>query len=318
MISVVVPCYNIENYIEKTIKSVLNQTYSDYELLLVNDGSTDKTLKFLKKYENLDKRINIIDKKNGGVSSARNSGIEKSKGEYIYFLDGDDTIEEDFFEKAINIFNLNREIDILSFGFDIVSEKNEQIKKYSFKKYDKKVFDSEDFLNKYFLKKIRQNMCSFIAKREIIIKNNIKFSEGIAYGEDQEFQIKTIFNSKKIYYDEKCYFHYLKRENSAVNEKIKLKRLDLIKIFIEIKKNLQEKSNNKTLLTNLNNYVGNIFFFLFREGKRKGGDEEYFGSLYEYDFILEDASLNFSKYGIVLYVLSKLYFINKKIFKKII
>ena len=97
--SIIVPCYNVEKYIEKTIKSILTQTFDDFELILVNDGSTDKTKNILDEYFQKDKRINVINKKNSGVSEARNEGIKIAVGKYIYFLDGDDYITNDFYQK---------------------------------------------------------------------------------------------------------------------------------------------------------------------------------------------------------------------------
>ena len=101
MISIIIPVYNIEKYIEKAIVSVVNQTCPDFELLLINDGSTDSSYEICKKWEEKDNRIKVISKENGGVSSARNLGMELAKGEYLFFLDGDDWIREDCFEKLL-------------------------------------------------------------------------------------------------------------------------------------------------------------------------------------------------------------------------
>ena len=92
LVSIVVPVYNCENYIERCIKSLLEQTYKNIEIILINDGSKDRSLDICKKYSNIDKRIVIIDKKNEGVSKARNTGIKKSNGKFISFVDADDLI----------------------------------------------------------------------------------------------------------------------------------------------------------------------------------------------------------------------------------
>ena len=97
-ISVVVPIYNVEKYLEKCIKSILNQTYNNLEIILVNDGSTDNCLNICKKFEKIDKRIFVINKENGGLSEARNYGIDKATGKYITFVDSDDYIDEDYLE----------------------------------------------------------------------------------------------------------------------------------------------------------------------------------------------------------------------------
>ena len=102
LISVVVPAYNIENYIERCIKSILNQTYSNIEVIIVDDGSTDNTGSIIDKYALKDHRVIPLHKENGGVSSARMEGIDRAKGEWIGFVDGDDVIEENMYEVLLN------------------------------------------------------------------------------------------------------------------------------------------------------------------------------------------------------------------------
>ena len=99
MISVIIPIYNVEKYLTKCIESVINQTYKNLEIILVNDGSTDNSKEIIDKYSSIDSRIKVINKKNGGLSDARNVGIELAKGEYITFLDSDDWIELNMYEK---------------------------------------------------------------------------------------------------------------------------------------------------------------------------------------------------------------------------
>ena len=102
MITVIIPIYNVSKYLKNCLESVINQTYKNLEIICVNDGSTDNSLEILKEYKERDERIIIIDKKNAGVSAARNDGIEKASGEYLFCVDGDDYIDEDFFEKFYN------------------------------------------------------------------------------------------------------------------------------------------------------------------------------------------------------------------------
>jgi glycosyltransferase involved in cell wall biosynthesis len=307
MFSIIVPCYNLEDYIQISIESVLNQTYSNFELILVNDGSVDNTLNILKSYEKQYERIVIIDKENGGVSSARNRGLEIARGEYIYFLDGDDTVESNLLENAKEFFDRNSNVDIFSFGFNIIDENNNILKSHVFANHGEKIIDSNQFLSLYFNKRIRQCMCSFIVKKDLLINNNLKFSKDIAYGEDQEMQLKAIFHSNKIYYDSKCYFHYLKRNDSAVNKKINIKRIDLIKSFERLKLYFENHNIKEVILSDLNNYIGIIFLFLLKEGKQKQGDTLYFDELNKYVYHLKNVSFSFSKYGIINFIFSKIY-----------
>ncbi len=111
-ISVIVPVYNVENYLEECLESLVNQTFKDMEIICVNDGSTDKSGEILKKYED---RITIITQENGGLSSARNSGIEAAQGKYIGFVDSDDWVDRDFYEKLYNaIEETNADIAVAS------------------------------------------------------------------------------------------------------------------------------------------------------------------------------------------------------------
>ncbi len=101
-VSVIVPVYNVEKYLEECIESLINQTLTDIEIICINDGSTDNSLKILEELQKKDNRIKIINQKNSGVSSARNNGIENATGEYIGFVDSDDWIDSDYYEKLYN------------------------------------------------------------------------------------------------------------------------------------------------------------------------------------------------------------------------
>lgn len=120
-ISIIVPIYNVEKYIEKCIQSILNQTFSDFELILVNDGSTDSCGEICDKYKKLDDRIIVIHKVNGGLSSARNAGIDIARGEYIGFIDSDDYIHEKMYEILYN--------NAITYNSDIVICKKEMFMK---------------------------------------------------------------------------------------------------------------------------------------------------------------------------------------------
>ena len=115
-ISIIVPVYNVEKYLEKCIKSILNQTFTDFELILVNDGSTDKSGVICDNYKNIDDRIIVIHKKNEGLSSARNSGLDIAKGRYIGFVDSDDYINNDMYHKLYEaLIKNNSDISICKF-----------------------------------------------------------------------------------------------------------------------------------------------------------------------------------------------------------
>ena len=108
LISIVIPVYNVENYLEKCLNSVINQTYKNLEIIVVNDGSTDKSGDICDKYSEIDKRIKVIHKKNGGLSDARNAGINVAKGKYIGFVDSDDYIDKEMYNIMYNNIMVNK------------------------------------------------------------------------------------------------------------------------------------------------------------------------------------------------------------------
>ena len=129
VISVIVPFYNAEQHIAHCIESILSQTFKYFELVLVNDGSIDNSAKICYQYSQNDSRINYLEKENGGPGSARNLGIKEAKGEYVYFVDGDDWIEEDLLEVCWNVLKSERP-DIIIFGY-VVDHVNKEGKTIS-------------------------------------------------------------------------------------------------------------------------------------------------------------------------------------------
>ena len=116
--SVIIPIYNVEGYIDKCVSSVLGQNYSNFEVILVNDGSTDNSAKKACKYTRCDARVQLINKENGGLSDARNAGLERATGDYVIFLDSDDYWKDETLSSIENSLN-NKESDIVVFGFDV-------------------------------------------------------------------------------------------------------------------------------------------------------------------------------------------------------
>lgn len=306
MFSIIIPCYNVEKSINKTVKSVLVQQFKDFELILVNDGSTDKTYDLLNNLKSIDNRIVVIHKSNKGVSSARNSGFECAKGDYVYFLDADDLIEPDLLQNAYISFNNSKNIDIFSFGYDI--KDNNNTRDLSFPKYNNQFFEPALFLRMYFSKQIRQHLCSTLYRKDLIQSNGLHFPEDTAYGEDQDFQLKAILHSRGIYYSSVCYYHYIKRAGSAVNKKIPLKRLDLLRMLNKLEIYFNNKIADKKIMNSLNNYQCITYFFLILEGLKKNGNKEYFNQLIQYSSCLKKAKFELSKYALLAFAISKMCF----------
>lgn len=227
-ISVIVPVYNVEKYIEKCLNSLVNQTLEEIEIIVVNDGSPDNSEKiinkFLKKYPS---KIKYFVKENGGQGSARNFGLTKANGEYIGYVDSDDYVEIDMYEKMYKKAK-EKNSDIVICGSynvnEITGERIEEIDKIYFEDYK---------INAFFGRKAVWNK---IYKKEIIEKNNLTFRSKVWY-EDLDFTLNTIINAKKIDYVNEPFYDYLIREGSTMNNSNVDRNLEIFLAFDEVIKN---------------------------------------------------------------------------------
>lgn len=304
--SIIIPCYNVEKYISKTIESVLNQTFGNFELILINDGSKDKTIEIIEFYKKQDKRIKVINKSNEGVSKTRNLGIELAKGEYLYFLDGDDCVENNLLENA-NLILKNKRIDMFSFGYDI--KNNQWLKVCCNKKYDEKLFTSKEFLIKFLNKEINQHICSFIIKKEIL--KRIEFDSKLITGEDLDFFMRLLLEKDfYIYRKSFPYFHYIIRENSATTRKIiPFKNLNTLDSLDLIREQMVDKE-----IYEFKEYHIIRFFNIIKSLAENGFIEEDYikikNKFKETEYILKDLKLEFNKRSILLNILKFFYKIN--------
>ncbi len=226
-ISVIIPVYNVEQYLEKCLNSITGQTLKDIEIICINDGSTDNSLKILEDYQKNDSRIKIINKKNEGQGIARNEGLKIANGEYILFVDPDDWIEELWaFEFLYNKF-IETNAQIIHFDFQSFSEKKQKID--SIKHFSKsikktlgvKISDNSTYnwLNIPNLKfpEMELTVWCRMFSTNFIKENNIFFAP-FKHSEDNIFIISACFLAKKMLYVEKVFYNYRKRENSALNK----------------------------------------------------------------------------------------------------
>lgn len=241
-VSVIIPIYNVEKYLERCLKSVINQSLKDLEIICVNDGSEDKCIDILNFYQDKDSRIIVINKKNGGLSSARNAGIKIAKGEYIYFIDPDDYIESWALEELIYISQKNN-CDVVLSGYK-TNPTNEVINPlYDNKRYDdgiKMILDN----NKVHTHNDLCFVWRCIFKSKLINDNNILFKEDIKIGEDFIFNLEVLSKSKGIYVSNKCFYNYtVDNNNSLMKTPYKSFLEDSIVKQYEIKKELSIKLN---------------------------------------------------------------------------
>lgn len=201
LISIIVPCYNQAQYLDECLQSILDQTFQDWECIIVDDGSPDNTEEIAQKWVHKDIRFSYYKKENGGVASARNFGIEKSKGKWILPLDGDDKIGENYFSAAIEKFTE---------GFDLV---------YCYANYFgviNRKFDLPDYSFKTLLN-FNIIFCSAFFNKEKL--QNLRYDESLLHGlEDWEFWISYLSKNDKVFRLPETYFYYRIKETSRNQE----------------------------------------------------------------------------------------------------
>ena len=217
--SVIVPVYKVEEYLVGCIESVLNQTFSDFELILVDDGSPDKCPEICDNYQEKDSRIKVVHKQNGGLASARRAGIKVAEGEYVFNLDSDDLIEKDTLECAYNIIKENG-CEIVSFAYRWV--KNGQTVKITEDGLDEGFYDEEDIKKHIYPRLLmdkNMNHVSYylsgkVIKREFLTPLQLAVSEKISLGEDLCCVVPCYLNAKSVYISKKLAYLYTIRVDS--------------------------------------------------------------------------------------------------------
>lgn len=216
-ISVIVPIYNVEKYLKKCVDSIINQTLTNIEIILVNDGSTDNCGQIIDEYANNDKRIVVVHKENGGQSSAKNMGLDIAKGKYIGFIDSDDFIHNDMYKNLYDAIE-NSKADICVCGREAYSEAGKLYYKKELEEelIDLNCYSIQDYITKKLFYKHTVSGCNKIYKRDIITKNNIRF-EDVSYvgSEDALFNFEVLLNINKIKSINKIGYTQLSRYGST-------------------------------------------------------------------------------------------------------
>lgn len=226
-VSIIIPCYNIEKYLDNCFKSLDNLTYQNLEIIFINDGSPDNSLSKIQNYCNLNKKAKVISKQNGGLSSARNTGIDNATGDYIYFYDPDDILHPSVIEVVIKVLQ-NQDLQMAVFGFQ-KSKDGKSYEQYKFKKGKNtklKFYNQEECLQQYLSQK-EFDFCVWnkIYQRDIIVKNNIRFDDCCRYGEDTKFNYLYMKNINRCVLIQKQLYYYIQRKNSLVHQKFNENRL---------------------------------------------------------------------------------------------
>ena len=221
-VSVVVPVYNLEDYIEKCIQSILDQTYKNYELILVDDGSTDHSYDMCQKYSESYDNIFAYSQENGGPNAARLTGVENSTGEYILFVDGDDWIESNMLEELVKKQQESGAEIVTSGAYRGVGEqctkKVDSLNEGIYEKEDLKEIYSRLLINHKFAEPgILHYLWGKLINKKLIIKALKVIPKSINYGEDVVALFVCIVNTKSVMITKQIFYHYVMRDNSAVN-----------------------------------------------------------------------------------------------------
>lgn len=234
-ISVVMPVYNKEMYLDKTLQCILNQSYKNFEVIIVNDGSTDNTKKICDEYAEKDSRISVYHIENGGVSNARNTGLKYVTGEYIQFIDADDCINEGIFEKYESILE-NKSYDILFSTYNKVDYLGNILTKVDVGYYGKCM--KEQILMDFVKKQVNTGYYGCVSnkliRKDIISENKLKFNKRIPLAEDFDFFLDVYRYSNSYYFMDFNSFNYL--QNTQNSSMLLYDNLDYyIQLLINIK-----------------------------------------------------------------------------------
>lgn len=250
LFSIIMPVYNAEFFLKKGIQSVLDQTYINFELIIVNDGSTDKSLELIYQYQESDSRIKVINQMNQGVSVARNNGIKAAVGEYVGFLDSDDYIDVTLISEVASILS-KYWVDIIDFDFKRVA--NEKIINKVPNDIEIGLYTDEDIkfdifpnliCNQSLENDFIKSVCNKFFKLSFIKNNNLTFNREIPIGEDYLFTVESMLSCTKYFHmSNKGLYHYLDNVDSVTHNKI-YNRWNISVIFLE---ELKKLINNKII-----------------------------------------------------------------------
>lgn len=287
LLSVIVPVYNIENYIEKCIYSILNQTYKNLDIILVDDGSTDTSGIVCDNLAKKDHRIRVIHKQNGGLSDARNKGLDVAKGEYISFIDGDDYIEPDmYFDMMTSMREQQCDISVCEI---LKTEPTRTIitKPYPYGDTEYTILNKEKVIIDLLQDKIDVSACNKVYKREVI--NDTRFPYGKT-NEDFPFMSRVLTKTNKVIVINKAYYNYIQRENSITTTAFNIKQFDKYYNCLDVCDFIENNSPNVAI--EAKHYLWYQTFCLLKKVYIDGLEHTYFEVVKEMRKTMKKNSLN--------------------------
>jgi len=336
-VSIIVPIYNAEKVLSRCIDSILNQSYKNLEIILINDGSKDKSIDIIREYEKLDSRIKVINNSNKGVSETRNIGVSQATGEYIQFIDSDDYIELDMIEKTIKLIE-KEDADCVITGLflDIVTDKGIDS---AIQTFEKSICKDKKSIAQNVLKRLNgtyiNSPVNKLYKKSIITNNNIKMDKNIDLGEDLIFNLEYMKFCNCVVFSEETYYHYCMQVQENLTFKYRSDKLQLMEnLFKKCESYFKEARLSKAEITDLNALFIKWMYSCFLDLNNKDCNlkfrEKYKyikKNIKKYRYIIDDANnlgvmlkilkLTFMSPTIV-FIISKFIYIIKVKFRKIL
>jgi glycosyltransferase EpsJ len=272
-ISVIVPIYNVENYLEKCLNSILNQSFKNLELILVNDGSTDSSENICRKYKKKDDRVKLITKKNEGVSSARNVGLNEATGKYVAFIDPDDSISDMYFKRLFSIAE-EKNLDAVICGYKTVPSNINVVPHFNLNK----IMNGKDLILSSPNVHSDNDLCfswRTLYNLELINENNIRFNERLFVGEDVIFNLEYLLASNRVYaISDSLYFYTINNPNSAMRKPYKEYLENNLLLQYDLRKRLSKEYgiyDNECYRRDMAKYyINNIFRLILNNLKNRG------------------------------------------------
>lgn len=229
-VSIIIPIYNVEKYLDRCIQSVLKQSYENLEIILVDDGSPDRSPDMCDEYSKIDQRVKVVHKENGGLSDARNAGLEVAKGDYIVFLDSDDYVDLTMVEDAVRTME-EYSYDVVVWGYytDFVDMEEKLIssRKSSFISGNFSKTDLGDLIITNEIIGILGYAWNKMYKKDLLIENDLKFTKGLSLIEDIVFNGQALIKADKISFINKPYVHYMQRPRETLGSRFYENYFDL-------------------------------------------------------------------------------------------
>lgn len=255
-VSIVVPMYNVSNYLKRCLESILNQTYQNIEVIAIDDGSTDDTLKIANEFEKKDSRLRVLSQENKGLSEARNVGIENSNGEYIFFVDSDDWLENEIIEKLVDYSN-NNNLDIACCGINQFTS-TQVIKKGV---NSNLILSGEEAVSSYFQSKFNMEPMVWNKLYKSRIFDILKFEKGKLH-EDKFFTPKALFLSNYVGFIPYLGYNYeMEREGSITNKKLTIRNLDGLEANLNNSEYFERNSSFKFSRMSLRKYYLDLMLY---------------------------------------------------------